>query len=89
MSQYVRSSDLNKTVITQVKDNEFFVETDSDARLGFEIDPYVLNFIDIENGPMIHVNKDFLGKGLVTQILRLDSSEQNNLIIKVTIDNDF
>lgn len=88
MSQYVHQKDLDHTVITQINDSEFLVESNAAARFGFEIDESVLTFANIQNGPIIHSNKDFLGKGLVTKIIKLDDDEEGNLILKVTVDTD-
>lgn len=77
---YKRSA---KIIVSKINENEFLVEGDIEyARFGSEIDQSILTFVDIKDGPFLHIGKDFFGKGNIKKIERLPHKE---LVIKLTL----
>lgn len=69
---------------TQINDNQFLVECYSHARISGE-NEYSISYIDLESGPLIHIGKDFLGRGIVKNIEIIETDDTDTLIIKVTL----
>jgi len=73
-----------KIIVSKIDYKQFLVEGDIEyARFGSEIDQSILTFVDIKDGPFLHIGKDFFGKGNITKIERLPNK---NLIIKLTLE---
>jgi hypothetical protein len=84
MSQCLRSK--NKRVITQISENEYLVEGESDwARFGCQSDISVINSANLDGGPFLLVGDSFLGKGKISAIQNIDSGRNGYIIIKVTL----
>lgn len=84
MNTHTRCKSKSKTV-TQITQNEYIIEGEVDSvRFACEVDP-IINYVDIDGGPFLHVGRDFFGKGYITEIQYIDSNRDNYLIIKVTI----
>ena len=86
MSQCIRSNAKNKRIITQISDDEYLVEGESDyARFGCESDLSNLTYANLEGGPFLHIGDSFLGKGKIIQIQNIDSERDGYIIIKVSL----
>ena len=84
MSQCLRSK--NKRVITQIGENEYLVEGESDwARFGCQSDISIITSANLEGGPFLIVGDSFLGKGKISAIQNIDSGRDGYIIIKVTL----
>ena len=76
----------NKQItVTQIKDNQFLVEGEYDTMKMVGENEYCIMYIDIEDGPFLHVGKDFLGMGTILRLEPIDSSKDNYMMIKVFI----
>lgn len=75
----------NKFLLTQIQDNQFLIETYSDKVKIVGENEYSISYVDIHNGPLIHINKDFLGRGIVSQIEIIEPNNNEFLMIKVTL----
>ena len=85
MSNTIISSQNKPYTFLQISDNEFLVEGKTHkAKIKGESE-YAITAIDLHNGPLIHIGKDFLGRGIVSIIDIIETDNQDNLIIKVTI----
>ncbi len=88
MSQHTKSRYNQKRTITQISDKEYLIEGESDyGRLGFEIDPSVLTYVDFEGGPFLHIGDNFWGKGRISEIHTIDSGRDGYMMIKVVINH--
>lgn len=73
----------NSIIITQITDHEYLLEGNFDLKLYCVIDP-IISCADIIGGPIIQINRDFLGKGLVKNISIINNTK-DNIIIKVSL----
>lgn len=73
----------NSIIITQINISEYLIEGNFDLKLGCVVDP-IIAYANIINGPFIHIGKDFLGKGLVSNIDIVENTK-DNIIIKVKL----
>jgi len=73
----------NSVIITQINNTEYLIEGNFDIKLGCVVDPVIV-YANIINGPFIHVGKDFLGKGSVSNIDIIENTK-NNIIIKIKL----
>jgi len=86
MSHSIRSSNKQRT-ITQVGDKEYIIEGASGyGKLGFEVDPSVLTYLDFESGPFLHIGDSFLGLGNIVEINNIDSGKDDYLMVKITVE---
>ena len=86
MSNYSRSKNSKQKTITLTNDTQFIVEGESgNTKIGGESE-YAISYIDFENGPLVHIGKDFLGRGRVKIIDIIDSSNPNYILVKITIE---
>ena len=86
MNQHTKSRYNQKRTITQISDTEYLIEGESDyGRLGFEIDPSMLTYVDFEGGPFLHIGDNFWGKGKISEIQNIDSGRDGYMMIKVTL----
>lgn len=79
--------DNQKLTVTQVKEDEFIVETKYDnLKIGGESD-FSITYIRIDSGPFLHLGKDFLGMGIISRLDLIESDEQSDYaMIKITTD---
>lgn len=75
----------NKFLLTQIQDNQFLIETYSDKIKIVGENEYAISYVDIHNGPLVHINKDFLGRGIVSSIEIIDTTNKDFLMVKITI----
>lgn len=75
----------NKFLLTQINADQFLIETDSDKVKIAGENEYVISYVDIDNGPLIHVHRDFLGRGIVSHIEIIEPDNNKFLMIKVTL----
>jgi hypothetical protein len=73
----------NTFIITSINSCEYLIEGNFDIKLGCVTDP-IIAYANIINGPFIQLGKDFLGKGLVSNIDIIDNTK-DNIIIKVKL----
>lgn len=86
MSQHLQHKRNNKRVITQISENEYLVEGESDwARFGCQSDISIITSADLEGGPFLLVGDSFLGKGKISAIQNIDSERDGYIILKVTL----
>ena len=86
MSHSIRSSNKQRT-ITQVGDKEYIIEGNSGyGKLGFEVDPSVLTYLDFESGTFLHIGDSFLGLGNIVEINNIDSGKDDYLMVKITVE---
>ncbi|NBU33526.1 hypothetical protein EBS40_02760 [bacterium] len=75
-------------ILTQITDNQFLIEGEfNKVKIGGE-NEYSISYMDFECGPFIHIGKDFLGRGRVTNIDLIDQDNPNYIIVKVKLDNE-
>ena len=75
----------NKFLLTQIHENQFLIETNSDKVKIAGENEYAISYVDIDNGPLIHVHRDFLGRGMVSHIEIIEPDNNKFLMIKVTL----
>ena len=86
MSQCLRVKEKNKRIITQISENEYLVEGESDwVRFGCQSDISVITSANLDGGPFLLVGDSFLGKGKISAIQNIDSDRNGYIIIKVTL----
>jgi hypothetical protein len=74
----------NSLIITQINNNQYLLEGKVEyAKFNYVVEP-IINSVDISNGPLIHLGKDFFGKGKVRDI---ELIEYDPFIIKITLRN--
>lgn len=84
MNIHTRCKRKSKTV-TQITENEYIIEGEvNSAKFICEVDP-VINYVDIDGGPILHIGKDFFGKGKIIDIQNIESNQEGYIIIKVTV----
>ena len=83
MIQNTHTRRKNTFVITSINSCEYLVEGDFDIKLGCVIDP-IITYANIINGPFIQIGKDFLGKGLVSNIDIIENTKEN-ISVKVRL----
>lgn len=77
-----------KITVTQISDNQFLIEGESNKlRVGGESE-YAISYIDLHGGPFLHLGCDFLGRGKIKDLEIIDSETLDYAIIKVTLDSD-
>jgi hypothetical protein len=77
----------NKITVTQIDDNQFIIESfDEKIRIGGE-DEYAISYLDFNGGPLIHIGREFLGRGYINNIEILDTENKNYLLAKITLAN--
>lgn len=87
MSKHTCSKGKNKRTITQISDKEYLVEGEADwIRFGCQFDLSFITSANIQNGPFLLIGDTFLGKGRIVQIQNLSDAEDDDFIIKVTIE---
>ncbi|NDG30445.1 hypothetical protein EB118_10285 [bacterium] len=74
-------------IFTQINDSQFLIEGNSNkTKIGGESE-YAISYIDFDNGPLVHVGNDFLGRGKILAIDIIDTDRPNYIIVKVSIEN--
>lgn len=87
MSNPPKSKSGKQLIFTQINDNQFLVEGNSNkTKIGGESE-YAISYIDFDNGPLIHVGNEFLGRGKILGIDLIDTDRPDYIIVKVTIEN--
>lgn len=77
-----------KLTFTQINDNQFLIEGNSDkARVSGESE-YAISYIDFDCGPLLHIGHGFLGRGKIVGIDLVDNDNRDYIIVKVTLDNE-
>lgn len=85
MSRCVRSGK-NTTVITQIGEKEYLLESKSSwAKFGCQCDPSIITSAKLENGPHLLVNDSFLGEGRISCIQNIENEKNDYIILKITI----
>jgi hypothetical protein len=77
----------NGFTVTPIKDNQFLVECDYKALKIIGENEYSITYISIEDGPVLHIGRDFLGMGLITGLEVIETESEGYLIIKVITRN--
>jgi len=84
VSSITRSSK-SKFILTQINERQFLVEgIPNHTRLGGE-NELSITYVDFDGGPMVHIGRDFLGRGRVVGIEIIDTENPNYLITKITL----
>jgi hypothetical protein len=85
VSEPPKCRDSNKLIFSQIKDNQFLIESrDANIRIGGE-NEYAISYIDFDGGPLIHLGTDFLGRGKVGHIEIIDTENSQYLMCKITL----
>ena len=80
-----KSGRSKKLTFTQINDNQFLLEClAGNTRISGEHE-YAITYIDLESGPLIHIGKDFLGRGIVSSIEIIETDILDSLIVKITL----
>lgn len=74
----------NRFTVTPIKEDQFLVESNYKSLRIIGEHEYSITYIDIEDGPILHIGKDFLGMGNISSLEIIDTEEENYIIIKVT-----
>lgn len=74
----------NGFTVTPIKENQFLIESNYKLLKIIGENEYSITYIDIEDGPILHLGKDFLGMGNISYLEIIDTEETNYIIIKVT-----
>lgn len=74
----------NGFTVTPIKEDQFLVESNYKSLRIIGENEYSITSIDIEDGPILHIGKDFLGMGNISSLEIIDTEEENYIIIKVT-----
>ena len=87
MSNPPKSKSGKQLIFTQINDSQFLVEGDGNkTKIGGESE-YAISDVDFDNGPLIHVGNEFLGRGKILGIDLIDTDRSDYIIVKVTIEN--
>lgn len=73
----------NSVIITQINHCEYLIEGNFDVKIGCVTDP-IITYANIINGPLVTIGKDFLGKGLVSNIDIIENTK-DNIILKIKL----
>lgn len=85
MREPPKCRDSNKLIFSQIKDNQFLIESrDTTIKIGGE-NEYAISYIDFDGGPLIHLGTDFLGRGKVSHIEIIDTENSKYLMCKITL----
>jgi hypothetical protein len=75
-----------KLIFTQINDSQVLIEGNSEkTKIGGESE-YSISYIDFDNGPLIHIGNDFLGRGKILGIDLIDTDRNDYIIAKITLD---
>lgn len=73
---------------TQINEDQFLIEGDSDnTKIGGESE-YAISYIDFDCGPLVHIGHNFLGRGKIIGIDLIDSDKTNYIIAKITLNKE-
>ena len=75
----------NKFLLTQIQDDQFLIEIYSDKVKVVGENEYTISYVDIDSGPLVHVGRDFLGRGIVSGIEIIEPTNNNFLMVKVSL----
>lgn len=70
--------------VTPIKDNQFLVESNYKSIKVIGENEYSITYIDIKDGPVFHIGRDFLGMGTITRLETIETNNNGYIIIKVT-----
>lgn len=74
-----------KITVTQIDDNQFLIESfDEKIRIGGE-NEYAISYIDFNGGPLVHIGREFLGRGYINNIEIIDTDNKDYLMAKITL----
>lgn len=72
---------------TQINIDQFLIEGIANKiKIGGE-NEYAITYLDFENGPLIHLGHNFLGRGQITNIELIEPDNIDYIIAKITITN--
>jgi hypothetical protein len=84
--QCLRSKNKNTRTITQISENEYFIEGQSDwARFGCQTDMSVITSANIDGGPFLLVGDSFLGNGRISSIQNIETDKEGHIKIKISV----
>lgn len=73
----------NSFTVTSIKDNQFLVESNYKSIKIIGENEYSITYIDIEDGPILHIGKDFLGMGRIIGLEIINTETEDYIIVKV------
>ena len=73
----------NGFTVTSIKEDQFLVESNYKSLRIIGENEYSITYIDIEDGPVLHIGKDFLGMGNIAYLEIIDTEKEDYIIIKV------
>lgn len=75
-----------KITVTQIECDQYLIESfDDKIRIGGE-NEYAISYIDFNGGPLVHIGREFLGRGYVKGIEIIETDSNDYLIAKITLD---
>ena len=83
-NDHIISKKNNRLTVTPIKEDQFLVELNYKSLKIIAENEYSITYIDIEDGPILHIGKDFLGMGNISNLEIISTEEENYIIIKVT-----
>jgi hypothetical protein len=83
-NDYITYKKNNRFTVTPIKEDQFLVESNYKSLKIIAENEYSITYIDIEDGPILHIGKDFLGMGNISSLEIISTEEENYIIIKVT-----
>ena len=84
--QCLRSKSKNTRTITQISENEYFIEGQSDwARFGCQTDMSVITSANIDGGPFLLVGDSFLGNGRISSIQNIETDKEGHIKLKISV----
>lgn len=87
MSSPPKCKSSKQLTFTQINDTQFLIEGNADnTRISGESE-YTISCIDFDSGPLLHIGHGFLGRGKIVGIDLIDSVNEENIIVKITLDN--
>lgn len=77
----------NSFTVTSIKEDQFLVESNYKSLKVIGENEYSITFIEIDDGPILHIGKDFLGMGSIVGLEIIDTEKSDYIIIKVITKN--
>lgn len=77
----------NSFTVTPIKEDQFLVESNYQSLKVIGENEYSITFIEIDDGPILHIGKDFLGMGNIIGLEIIDTETSDYIIVKVITKN--
>lgn len=74
---------INGFTVSPIKENQYLIECNYESLKIIGESEYSITYIEIQNGPILHIGRDFLGMGKIIGLETIDTEKNNYIIIKV------